>query len=55
MQLHTIGLFALEADGTKKTDEAGQPIPTYSNDDVQVNLTLNSPEPDHDLSPNLKP
>ena len=36
MQLHSIGLWQLEADGTKKVDSQGNHIPTYSNDDVQA-------------------
>jgi uncharacterized protein (DUF1800 family) len=35
MQLMTIGLYELNPDGTPKTDKAGQPIPTYSADDIQ--------------------
>ncbi len=31
MQLFTIGLWELNADGSRKLDNAGQPIPTYSN------------------------
>ncbi len=34
MQLFTIGLYQLNPDGTKKLDGTGQPIPTYSNNDV---------------------
>lgn len=34
MQLMTIGLYQLNQDGTPKTDKAGQPIPTYSADDI---------------------
>jgi len=34
MQLFTIGLYQLNPDGTQKVDAAGQPIPTYSNNDV---------------------
>jgi hypothetical protein len=35
MQLFTIGLWELEVDGTRKLDSVtGEPIPTYSNDDV---------------------
>jgi uncharacterized protein (DUF1800 family) len=34
MQLLTIGLYQLNADGTQKLDTTGQPIPTYSNNDV---------------------
>ncbi len=34
MQLFTIGLYQLNADGTLKTDAQGAPIPTYSHDDV---------------------
>jgi uncharacterized protein (DUF1800 family) len=34
MQLFTIGLYQLNPDGTQKLDTAGQPIPTYSNNDV---------------------
>ncbi len=35
MQLFTIGLYQLNDDGTQKLDGTGQPIPTYSNIDVQ--------------------
>lgn len=34
MQLFTIGLYQLNPDGTQKLDGTGQPIPTYSNNDV---------------------
>lgn len=34
MQLFTIGLEMLEADGTPRLDGRGDPIPTYSNDDI---------------------
>ncbi len=34
MQLFTIGLFELNADGTRKLDRAGNPIPTYDNVDI---------------------
>ena len=36
MQLHSIGLFELEADGTRKKTKSGEDIPSYSNDDVQA-------------------
>ncbi len=35
MQLFTIGLYQLNADGTLKLDGGGNPIPTYNNADVQ--------------------
>jgi uncharacterized protein (DUF1800 family) len=35
MQLFTIGLYQLNNDGTRKLDGSGNPIPTYSNVDVQ--------------------
>jgi len=35
MQLFTIGLYQLNADGTLKLDGNGNPIPTYGNADVQ--------------------
>ncbi|HEY2469911.1 MAG TPA: DUF1800 domain-containing protein [Terracidiphilus sp.] len=35
MQLFTIGLYQLNDDGSQKLDGSGQPIPTYSNVDVQ--------------------
>jgi uncharacterized protein (DUF1800 family) len=35
MQLFTIGLWQLNDDGTQKLGSNGQPIPTYSNTDVQ--------------------
>lgn len=34
MQLFTIGLVALNLDGTVRRDGSGQPIPTYTQDDV---------------------
>lgn len=34
MQLFSIGLWQLNADGTRKTDGSGSPIPTYGQDDV---------------------
>jgi uncharacterized protein (DUF1800 family) len=34
MQLFTIGLYQLNPDGTQMLDANGQPIPTYSNNDV---------------------
>ncbi|MGE9291934.1 MAG: DUF1800 family protein, partial [Puniceicoccales bacterium] len=34
MQLFTIGLWMLNADGTKLLDSEGQAIPTYDNDDI---------------------
>jgi uncharacterized protein (DUF1800 family) len=34
MQLFTIGLYQLNNDGTQKLDSSGNPIPTYSNNDV---------------------
>jgi uncharacterized protein (DUF1800 family) len=34
MQLFTIGLYQLNDDGTQKLDSSGNPIPTYSNNDV---------------------
>jgi uncharacterized protein (DUF1800 family) len=34
MQLFTIGLWELNADGTRKLDAQGQPIPTYTNADI---------------------
>ena len=36
MQLFTIGLYELNADGSVKTDAAGKPIETYSNLDVMA-------------------
>jgi uncharacterized protein (DUF1800 family) len=35
MQLFTIGLYQLNDDGSQKLDPSGNPIPTYSNVDVQ--------------------
>ena len=35
MQLFSIGLFELNRDGTQKLDGLGQPIPTYSNDEIR--------------------
>ncbi len=34
MQLFSIGLFQLNADGTPKTDAAGVPLETYTHDDI---------------------
>jgi len=34
MQLMSIGLFMLNPDGTKQLDTSGQPIPTYTQDDI---------------------
>jgi len=34
MQLFTIGLFKLNQNGTKMTDESGEFLPTYTNDDI---------------------
>jgi uncharacterized protein (DUF1800 family) len=34
MQLFTIGLYQLNDDGTQRLDSAGNPVPTYSNNDV---------------------
>jgi uncharacterized protein (DUF1800 family) len=34
MQLFTIGLYQLNNDGSRKLDGSGNPIPTYSNNDV---------------------
>ena len=36
MQLFTIGLWELNADGTFKTDEGGAKVPTYDNDDGEA-------------------
>lgn len=35
MQLFSIGLFELNPDGTRKLDDDGQPIPTYSNREIR--------------------
>ena len=35
MQLFTIGLWELNSDGTRMLDTAGNPIPTYGNDEVR--------------------
>ena len=35
MQLFTIGLYELNADGTRKLDADGRPIPTYDNTDIR--------------------
>ncbi|HEX4311281.1 MAG TPA: DUF1800 family protein [Acidobacteriaceae bacterium] len=35
MQLLTVGLYQLNDDGSQKLDGSGNPIPTYSNNDVQ--------------------
>jgi uncharacterized protein (DUF1800 family) len=34
MQLFTIGLYALNVDGSHQSDSLGKPIPAYSNDDI---------------------
>lgn len=34
MQLFTIGLWELNPDGSRKLDEAGEPIPTYDNETI---------------------
>ena len=34
MQLFTIGLYALEPDGTLQRDAAGKPIETYGQDEI---------------------
>ncbi len=34
MQLFSIGINELNLDGTEKLDQEGQPIPTYTNDDI---------------------
>jgi len=36
MQLFTIGLYELNSDGTQKQDANGNPIPTYTQDQVQA-------------------
>lgn len=35
MQLFTIGLFELNQNGTRKMDASGDPIPTYTNEDIK--------------------
>jgi uncharacterized protein (DUF1800 family) len=51
MQLMTIGLWELNTDGTRKTDLSGNPIPTYTTDDVKglakvfTGLSWYSPSP----------
>ncbi len=35
MQLFTIGLYELNSNGTLRTDERGQPIPTYDQTDIE--------------------
>lgn len=35
MQLFSIGLFELNPDGSLRTDNAGDPIPTYGNDEIR--------------------
>jgi uncharacterized protein (DUF1800 family) len=58
MQLFTIGLWELNPDGTRKLDEQGQPIPTYTNTDITefarvfTGLSFGGPEStDFDLWP----
>ena len=34
MQLFSIGLYELNINGSQKTDDEGEPIPTYDNDDI---------------------
>jgi len=36
LQLFTIGLSQLNADGSVKTDEDGMPLPTYDQDTVEA-------------------
>ncbi|MFV1995996.1 MAG: DUF1800 family protein, partial [Verrucomicrobiales bacterium] len=36
MQLFSIGLWELNPDGTRHLDQKGEPIPTYSNEDIQT-------------------
>ncbi|WP_026172865.1 DUF1800 domain-containing protein [Asticcacaulis benevestitus] len=53
MQLMTIGLWELNTDGTRKTDMTGNPIPTYSTEDVKglakvfTGLSWYSPTPNN--------
>jgi uncharacterized protein (DUF1800 family) len=49
MQLFTIGLYALEPDGTLQRDAAGKPIETYGQDDV-TNLARVFTGYDRDMS-----
>jgi uncharacterized protein (DUF1800 family) len=49
MQLFTIGLYALNPDGTPKRDAAGQPIETYGQEDV-TNLARVFTGYDRDMS-----
>ena len=35
-RLFTIGLWQLNQDGTRKLDESGDPIPTYTNDHIMA-------------------
>jgi uncharacterized protein (DUF1800 family) len=53
MQLFSIGLFRLRRDGSLVLDGAGQPIPTYDNDDItelaKIFTGLSFAGPDHDF------
>ncbi len=55
MQLFTIGLVELNTDGTEKRDARGQPVETYTNDDV-TNLArvFTGYEPAPDPGPRLQ-
>jgi len=35
MQLFSIGLYELNADGSRRLDGSGEPVPTYDNDDIR--------------------
>ena len=35
LQLFSVGLYQLNADGTKKVDAAGKPLPTYDQDEIE--------------------
>jgi hypothetical protein len=59
MQLFTIGTYVLNQDGTQKLSEAGQPIPTYTESQVQAfaraytGWKINNPtDPTVPMSPN---
>ncbi len=57
MQLFTIGLWELNNDGTYKTDDSGERIPTYTNEDItelaKVFTGLSGAEYDLEANPDL--
>ena len=59
MQLFTIGLWQLNEDGTLKTDANGNPIPTYTNENItefaKVFTGLDKPDSNNDNLPPYYP